>query len=228
MSSHTNSQRRKFLGTVASGAAAIGIAALARPIDAAAAMTTNPPGSTDLATFNDWLSQIKGSHKQVFDSPEPNGGVPLAWTRVFLMSNTAVGVADGDATAVLVLRHASIGLGMNDAMWEKYGFGELFKMDDPGTKAPAKRNAWYNPTPGQLPLPDMGVEALLKSGVLIGLCDMAMSVYSGMIGKKMGVDPATVKKEWVASIFPGIQVVPSGVLAINRAQEHGCTYCYAG
>ena len=48
-----------------------------------------------------------------------------------------------------------------------------------------------------------------------------------MVGKKMGMDPAAVKKEWIASIVPGIQVVPAGVLAVNRAQEHGCTYCFA-
>jgi len=29
-------------------------------------------------------------------------------------------------------------------------------------------------------------------------------------------------------LFPGIQVVPSGVMAVGRAQEHGCTYCFAG
>jgi len=44
----------------------------------------------------------------------------------------------------------------------------------------------------------------------------------------MGMDPAEVKKDWVSGILPGIQVVPSGVLAVNRAQEQGCTYCYAG
>jgi intracellular sulfur oxidation DsrE/DsrF family protein len=44
----------------------------------------------------------------------------------------------------------------------------------------------------------------------------------------MKMDAADVKKDWVSGILPGIQIVPSGVLAVNRAQEHGCTYCYAG
>ena len=26
----------------------------------------------------------------------------------------------------------------------------------------------------------------------------------------------------------GVNVVPSGVFAVNRAQKKGCTYCYAG
>jgi len=29
-------------------------------------------------------------------------------------------------------------------------------------------------------------------------------------------------------VLPGVQVVPSGVLAINGAQARGCTYCFAG
>ena len=37
-------------------------------------------------------------------------------------------------------------------------------------------------------------------------------------------------KRWVMAknLLPGMAIVPSGVLAVNRAQEHGCTYCYAG
>jgi hypothetical protein len=40
--------------------------------------------------------------------------------------------------------------------------------------------------------------------------------------------PEDVKKEWVAGLLPGIQLVPSGVWAIGRAQEKGCAYCFAG
>jgi intracellular sulfur oxidation DsrE/DsrF family protein len=29
-------------------------------------------------------------------------------------------------------------------------------------------------------------------------------------------------------LLPGVQVVPSGVWAVGRAQEKGCGYCYAG
>jgi len=37
-----------------------------------------------------------------------------------------------------------------------------------------------------------------------------------------------VKADWVAGLMPGVQVVPSGVLAVSRAQEKGCNYCFAG
>jgi len=29
-------------------------------------------------------------------------------------------------------------------------------------------------------------------------------------------------------VLPGIEVVPSGVWAVGRAQEHHCAYCFAG
>jgi hypothetical protein len=44
----------------------------------------------------------------------------------------------------------------------------------------------------------------------------------------MKMDAAAVKQEWTNGVLPNIQVVPSGVWAIGRAQEHGCTYCFAG
>jgi intracellular sulfur oxidation DsrE/DsrF family protein len=37
-----------------------------------------------------------------------------------------------------------------------------------------------------------------------------------------------VKKELVDNLFPGIQVVPSGVMAVGRTQEKGCAYCFTG
>ena len=46
--------------------------------------------------------------------------------------------------------------------------------------------------------------------------------------KKMGLAPEAVKKDWVAGLLPGVQVVPSGVLGVARAQELGCVYCFAG
>ena len=63
---------------------------------------------------------------------------------------------------------------------------------------------------------------------MFAACDMAMTVYSAVAAMGINGDPATIKKEWVAGVLPGIQVVPSGVWAVGRAQEHGCAYCFAG
>jgi len=57
---------------------------------------------------------------------------------------------------------------------------------------------------------------------------MALTVYSGVVAQTLNLDPAEVKKDWVNGILPGIKIVPAGIWAINRAQERGCSYCFAG
>lgn len=219
--------RRAFLGTLAAGAAGLGIAGLASPMVLGNESQPAPP-SADHAAFDAWLKKIKGKHRQVFDATSPHEGFPLIWARVFLMTNKQVGVADNDVTAVIVLRHDAIPLAMDDKLWEKYKFGEIFKVTDKGTNAPALRNIYQDPKPDEFLLPDIGVSHLTKSGVLLGVCDMALTVYSSHVAADMKMDPAECKKEWVAGILPGVAIVPSGVLAVNRAQEKGCTYCFAG
>jgi intracellular sulfur oxidation DsrE/DsrF family protein len=218
--------RRGFLGALAAGAA-IGIATMGTPFRLAAKAAGMPPAS-DTSAFETWLNRINGKHRQVFDSPNHRDGLPFAWTRVFLSTNNETGTPDSELSAVLILRHDSIPMAMEDRLWAKYKLGEEFKVMDPETKAPSVRNMWSNPKPGALPFPDMHIEALQTRGVLMGVCDMAMTFYSMKVAKAMNLDAAEVKKDWVAGILPGIQIVPSGVLAVNRTQEKGCTYCFAG
>ena len=70
--------------------------------------------------------------------------------------------------------------------------------------------------------------ALLAKGALFGVCNVAITIYSGVVAKTMSLDAAAVKQDWIANLLPGVQVVPSGVLAVSRAQEKGCGYCFAG
>ena len=219
--------RRGFLGTLGAAAATLGISTLTSPVSFSAKPKGMPSPSDDVA-FEAWLDRIKGKHRQVFDAPEPNGGMPFAWSRVFYMTNNAVGTPDSDLTAVIILRHDAIPLALDHPLWGKYKLGEVFKITDKATNAPAVRNPFYQPKPNELLLPDMSIEELVKSGVMLGACDMALTVYSGIVAKDINADAAEVKKDWVAGVLPGIQIVPSGVLAVNRAQEHGCTYCFAG
>ncbi|MFN2572204.1 MAG: twin-arginine translocation signal domain-containing protein [Gemmatimonadales bacterium] len=214
--------RRGFLGTLAAAAAA-GFSTLT-PLRLEA--TPRPASRKGLdASFETWLGKITGKHKMLFDAPEPNGGMAVVWPRVWLNGNNDnYGTKDGENSAVIVLRHAAFPLALQDAVWAKYHFGELVNIKE--GDAPATRNLYAKTLP--LPLPGTGVEALLASGAQVGVCNVALSVYSGMVAQKMSMDPAAVKAEWVAALIPGVQVVPSGVLAVARAQEKGCAYCFAG
>jgi len=209
--------RRRFLGRIAAAAAALGLGGV--PHSRLEADTVEP--STD-AALDSWFGKIKGKHRMVFDAPMPNVGMVAIWPRVYL--NTMAASYPGDATAVVILRHDGLPLAIQDAVWAKYSLGELFNIKDGDT--PAKRNPYATIT--GLPIQGLGIAELLKSGILVGACDVALTVYSAGAAKKMGLDPATVKKEWVAGLLPGVQIVPSGVMAVARAQELGCAYCYAG
>ena len=212
--------RRGFLGTMAAAAAA-GLASLT-PLRVEA--ETAPRAAADPA-FEAWLNRITGRHKMVFDAPEVNSGMPVVWPRVWLnTTNDNYGTTDAQNSGVVILRHASIPLAMVDALWAKYNLGQVFDLKD--GDAPATRNIFAKPLP--LPLPGTGVEQLLAKGVMFGVCNVALTIYSGAVAQKMGLDAATVKAEWVAGLIPGCQVVPSGVLAVSRTQEKGCVYCFAG
>jgi hypothetical protein len=215
---HTH--RRGFLGTLAAAAAA-GLASLT-PLRAAA---ESVPRSAADPAFEAWLNRITGKHRMVFDAPEVNSGMPVIWPRVWLNGNNDnYGTTDTQNSGVVILRHAAIPLAMVDGLWAKYKLGEVFALKD--GDLPATRNIFAKPMP--LPLPGTGVEQLLAKSVLFGVCNVALTIYSGAVAQKMGMDAAAVKAEWVAGLLPGVQVVPSGVLAVSRAQEKGCGYCFAG
>jgi len=112
-----------------------------------------------------------------------------------------------------------------------YKFVEVFKADDPLTKAPSVRNPFWKPKPGDFKVPglgpvEIGINQLQDNGVMFCVCDVAMTVYSSVLAGTG--DGAAIKKDWMSGLLPGIQVVPSGVWAVGRAQEHGCAYCFAG
>ena len=216
--------RRGFLGTLAASTAA-GLSSLT-PLSLEAATRTRRITDTAVdAAFEAWLNKITGKHKMLFDAPEVNSGMPVVWPRVWLNGNNEnYGTKDTDNSAVIVLRHAAIPIAMQDATWAKYKLGEAFNIKD--GDAAATRNVFAKQMP--LPLPGTGIEQLLASGAQFGVCNVALTVYSGVVAQKMNMDAAAVKADWVAGLMPGVQVVPSGVLAVSRGQEKGCNYCFAG
>jgi len=221
--------RRGFLGRVAAGAAAVGLGGLFAPLKAAAEPLAARRDASASPDFEAWLNKMTGKHKMVFDVPEPNDGFAFAWGRVFLnTTNEAYGTTDAQNTVVIVLRHSGIPFAMESAMWAKYKFGEAFKITDPATKGPAIRHPLIRLKPGDVPIPGMGTDELLAKGALVGVCNIALTFNSMRLAKDMGMQAEAIKKEWIENLLPGVLVVPSGVIAINRAQEKGCAYCFAG
>ena len=215
--------RRWFLGGAAATAAALGFGKVASSADA---VPSSAAGGTD---FQKWLDRIKGQYRQVYDMPEANNGAALIWSHVYLLTGAqGYGVGESELGVVVVLRHNAIPIALNDAAWAKYNLGEFFKINDPATKVPATRNPFAHIKPGDLPLPEAALDKLVARGVMFGACNMAITYRSAAVAKLMGLRPEDVKKDWVDNVLPGVQVVPSGVVAVNGAQARGCSYCFAG
>lgn len=225
-----NAQRREFLGALATGAASLGMASILAPLhlEAAPEFKSNSNDDPDA-----WFAKIKGKHRIVFDSTEPKEVMPFAWPRVYLITNGATGTPEKDCSVVLVLRHNAIPFALQDSLWQKYKLGEMFKVTDAETSATAVKNPFWKPKaglykfPGIGPVP-IGINELQDSGVMVCACNAALTVYSAVVAQQMNTDAAAILKEWQAGLLPGVQLVPSGVWAVGRAQEHGCGYIFAG
>lgn len=215
--------RRKFLGTLAAtaGMSSLGSAVLAE-------------GNNDNHTVltheaDEWFEKIKGSHRVVYDGSTPHDGFAILWNWAFYLSNNQTGSEDSDITAMTVLRHSAIPFALESKLWEKYNLGELFGINDKKTQKPSLRNPYYDPQEGDFPLSIIqGIKDLQSRGAMFCVCDLAMSVYSGAKAAQLGVDAGALYEEWKSNVLPGIQVVPSGVWALGRAQEHRCGYIFAG
>lgn len=218
--SSSTTHRRGFLGKVAAASLALGIGGMLPDRLDAAAQAVSP----ELEKWPD----AHGKHRQVYDAVTWNNAFSLIWTMIFLDTNKqSSNLADSDLSAVVVMRHEAIPLAFTDPIWKKYKLGEAFKINDPATKAPAERNPYYHAKEGELMFPGMSIDMLMQRGVMFGCCNIALTITSGQRAEAIGVDKAAAKQEWTAGLIPGFTLLPSGVWGVNRAQEHGCSYCYA-
>ena len=211
--------RRGFFARIAGGAMALGLTGLASAPARAAAGAEDGP---------DWPGTLKGQHRQVVDAYAPNDGFPLAFAFTFVATNGPASAGVVPATAVVVLRHTATPLALDHAMWQKYKIGQSLSILDPETKAPAVKNPFLQPKPGVLTVDEMAIDRVLASGAVIGVCNMALKLLSGKLAQNAGVSAEEAAKEWTANVIAGITVIPSGTWGLNRAQEHGCTYCAGG
>ena len=212
--------RRTFIERL--GAAALAFAA-------APAITRAEPAA-DKAGSEPWLSGLAATkHKQVFDATAHNAGFPMMFAGNYLNTmKQAYGLGPKEVRAVIVVRHFAMPMAVSDAIWSKYGVGAMLGIMDPATKAPAVRNFYINSGPGDMMNPAQSVEKMIAAGATVVVCNLALTIISGMAGKAIGVKAEDAFAEWKAALVPGSHIAASGVLAVGRAQEAGCSYCFAG
>ncbi|HLT47746.1 MAG TPA: hypothetical protein VK002_11005 [Rubricoccaceae bacterium] len=215
--------RRSFLQRFAAGTAAL----LAGGTATAHAAPAFRPSATPRRSDDAWLDRITGEHRQVFDLVEPNKGFGAAYALNYRDSYMeAHGVSGEDVTAVIVFRHFAMPLVVGDEVWAKYPIGAFIGVNDPETEAPATRNVFHD---NIMMRPGLTYAQLAaEPGIVVVACNLALTVLSSLIGQQAGISAEEAKADWEAGLFPGVTLAPSGVYAVNRAQEHGCTYCYGG
>jgi Uncharacterized conserved protein len=226
-------ERRSFLSRVVAGAAIIG-GTVFRSESAAAQSSAPAPWRPVRHAQDDWLDQVPGGHRFIIDSTTASGlGSALLFANNFFVANQqGYGLGNADAAVVIVLRHNSTGFAFTDAMWAKYGaaMGEAAgNFDDPKTKTKPTINV-YNSGAYLGALPNGGVtfDTLVGRGVHFAVCQMASRRFAGVIANAHKLDAEAVYKELTSNLIRNSHMVPAGIVAVNRAQEHGYSLAYCG
>lgn len=236
--------RREFLGQIAASAIVLAGAACATP--ASSGQTAASPAPTPTRPANppaapthwddSWLTRLTAKHKAVFDSPAIEDGLAVFQAAGYIRAMRDAAAAGSDEVqAVVVIRHSAIPMAFNDAMWAKYGFGKDRKVKDYPSEKWATRNPFIvaAPNPNQAANPSSGasstraqptLEWLASHGNILLGCDLATRGEAAEIAQRTKGDATAIYEELKANLVPGVILQPTGVYAVHRAQEAGCTY----
>lgn len=222
--------RRSFLSQLGTGVSAVGAATLAAGGVTLQAQSTGSARRQPRRHAQDnWLDEIPGQHRLLLDTTGPNGfGNALLYANNFLNASQAeYGLKDADSAVVIVARHLSTVFGYNDAIWAKYGamLSQRINFNDPQTQKPATINA-YNSTSASAALPSLGItlDAVLKRGVHLMVCQTATRLFVGGLAQSTGGNADAIFKEVLGNLMPNSHMVPSGIVSLSRAQERGFTF----
>ncbi len=220
MSDGSGIGRRAFMDRVMALGAALGVGGLAGAGPAHASTLRPEPDES-------WLRRLNGRHKQLFDTPRISDGRALIHIRNYMDAyRDAYGLRDAEISSLLVLYARAVPLAFSDEAWAAYDLGKMADVND--GDQPARRNLYRNPAPGFMIPPDSGVDALMRRGVVVVLCNNSFGRWVRDISSAGHGSADEVRAKMLGWLIPGITLVPAAVTAINRAQEAGCTYLYAG
>lgn len=227
MSSTDTRSRRTFLGTMLGATTA-----------AALPMSASNAVAAEIDQNDSWLADIDGKHKCLFDFPAHKNGAGLVHIFNYITTyQAAYGIGSDDVATIGTLYSAgpnsSVTMAFNDAMWEKYRFGEYHSLNDPATGKPATRNLFYKhmegdelPRVGAIgPFPDASISALQQNaGTVFLLCNNAMMAAAMDLSRLGRGETEAIYADLKDNIQPGVHLVPAMVIAIERAQAAGISY----
>ena len=214
--SSSSEERRSFLTRFQAGAAAAAALLVGGAAKAQEKGVSAPRFEPERHAQDDWMDQIPGKHRVVFDTFTVDGfGEAALWAGNFLLANrNEYGLKNEDLALIIVARHFSTGYGYNNEMWAKYG--ATLASRGSSAEAAAKEPPKTNPSAE-------AVASLAKQGVRFAVCSMATRRLSGMIARASGGTADAIFTELGANLVSNARLVPAGIVAVNRAQERGYT-----
>ena len=208
-------------------------------------MAGAPAAAAQESGADDWIKEVKGSHRCLFDFPQHKNGFPLLHILNYLNTyatayKTGAGQVGAVGTFYSVGRQASIPLAFNDAVWAKYELGAYTGLKDAAGKF-YTRNVFNQPTSNDLHLlmqavdlpmipaladaiPALGIENLQKMGTTFVLCANALGIWCLELEARGKGKAQDIDQELRANLLPGVTIVPAMVIAIDKAQEAGIKY----
>ncbi|HEX4998651.1 MAG TPA: hypothetical protein VFY29_10510 [Terriglobia bacterium] len=202
--------RRRFLAGMGTGVTALGaITAAGSP---AAAQSAGSAWTPEHHPQDEWLDKIPGKHRFVFDTTtiEALNSAILYAGNYYTANQSGYGLGDADLAVVIVARHFSTPFAYNDAIWSKYGTPISSFLGNNN-----KTNTYGRQLAG-----------LTGRGMHLAVCQMATRLLSQTIARSVGGNADEVYKEISENLLPNSHLVPAGIVAVNRAQEHGYAFAY--
>jgi hypothetical protein len=207
--------RRYFLRKVGTGVTVFGAAAAAITPGAVAQSADAARWQPARHTQDDWLDQIPGKHRLVFDTTEGNGmSSALAYAGNFYMANQSdYGLQNSDLAVVIIARHFSTPFAYSDTIWSKYGepISSFIQKKDP-----LNTNTYL-----------MQLTGMTGRGMHLAVCQLATRLIAGSIARAVNGKQDDIYNEIAANLMPNSHLVAAGIVAVNRAQERGYALVHA-
>lgn len=227
--------RRTMLGA---GAALLGAGAMIAPANSQPAASTGGGWRPTFEASDGWMDKPGTRHRIAFDAtnaPAASAGLSFAINYIHT-TETGYGLKPEQLGVIVIMRHMATPFAFNDRIWARYGrkFASILKLEGAEAIRAARENPLLTKDP-VAPPPPKGLEwianhdigALTAMGVQIAVC--------GLATEGMAIDLAGDGKDWKpvfaelsANLVPGAHLMPSGIVAVGHAQEHGYAIAYVG
>lgn len=216
--------RRSFVARVLSGA---GMLAVVGGLPGRLLAQGTGVESASAHPGDDWMKELKGKHRTVFDMSAHKNGKPLAQAKNYLDGwRDAFGVPERDVNLVVGVHGDAIPVVLNDALWARYKLGEQYEVTDASTKSAALRNPFSasNAATAGLIASEQSMEALQKRGVRFIVCMNTIAAATKKLSGAGFGSPDEVHSAIMGGLMPGVMTVPAMVVALTQLQEHGLKY----